>query len=93
MRQWLCNIICRSKGAALAVAERANHDSYDFETKIRDLRRRIEEQKQAVGYYNTTQRRTVVQHEEVAQPIPDVERAQKNAELDDIRNKLRSKKK
>jgi hypothetical protein len=94
MRQWLCNIICRSKGAAPAVAERANHDSYDFETKIRDLRKRIEEQRSRLGH-TPTQSPRIHQPKEVAQqePIVDAARAAKNAELNDLKAKLLAKKK
>jgi len=91
--QWLCKILCGSKGAASVVAERANHDSYDFETKIRDIRRRIKEQHARLEH-TQTQSRTIHKSKKMAEqtPIVDQARAAKNAELAAIKAKLTGKK-
>ena len=89
MIKWFYKRFCSK--SATPVAERASNETSDIERKVRDLRRRIDEQKRAIGYYNTTQRGTVVQHKKMAQPIPNVERSQKNAELDALKAKLKPK--
>ena len=53
--------------------------------------RRIEEQKQAIGYYNTTQRGISSEFTKVEEPIQDVGRLQKNAELNALKAKLKPK--
>jgi hypothetical protein len=64
-----------------------------FEEQIRDLRRRIEEQKQAIGYYKP---RPHIEHEtrEVLEEAPRVaeKQEQRNKELDDIKAKLMRRK-
>ena len=95
MREWLCKIICKNLGATNTVAERAFHENstYDFETKIRDLRRRIKEQYARLEH-TQTQSRTTHKPKEVAEQTPNVDqaRAAKNAELDAIKAKLMGKK-
>ena len=66
----------------------------NFDEQIRDLRRRIEEQKQAIGYY-TPQPAAVERHEEVVEPRKDLEttpQEKRNKELDDIKSKLMRRK-
>jgi len=89
MIKWFYKRFCSK--SATPVAERASNETSDIERKVRDLRRRIDEQKRAIGYYNTTQRGTVIQHEKVEEPIPNVERSQRNIELNALKAKLKPK--
>ena len=87
MIKWL-----RTLWSDLVFEERAfneNHPS-EFEERIRNLKRRIEEQRKWIGYY-TPQPGTSSEFTKVEQPIQDVERLQKNAELDALKAKLKPK--
>lgn len=92
MRDWLCKILCRNKST-----ERENNGTYtewDIEARVRDLRRRIEEQKRAVGYY-TPQSSVVRSNEKILESPPqrNIESTTKNTELNDLKAKLLGKKK
>lgn len=89
MIKWFYKILCSK--IVTPVTERASNETSDNERKIRNLRRRIEEQKQAIGYYNTTQRRISSEFTKVEEPIQDVGRLQKNAELVALKAKLKPK--
>lgn len=75
--------------------EAEQDDEWDsVRERILDIRRRIEEQKQAIGYYQTRST-TIERHEEVVEqrknlePTPEEKR---NKELDDIKSKLMRRK-
>lgn len=92
MRDWLCKIICRDRSTV-----RENNDTdreWDIEARVRDLRRRIEEQKRAVGYY--TSQPTIIGSngkilEQTQQQNKDPEIVK--PDLDDLKAKLLGKKK
>lgn len=90
MREWFDKIIDKLLGWPTAT-EGLEYDT-DFTRKIRDLQRRIEEQKQQIGYY-TTQPGISREHGEAEEPIQDMGQIQKNAELNDLKAKLLGKKK
>ena len=89
MIKWFYKLLCSK--IVTPVTERASNETSDNERKIRNLRRRIEEQKQAIGYYNTTQRGISSEFTKVEEPIQDVGRLQKNAELNALKAKLKPK--
>lgn len=90
MIKWFYKLLCSK--IVTPVTERASNETSDNERKIRNLRRRIEEQKQAIGYYSTTQRRISSEFTKVEEPIQDVGQLQKNAELNALKAKLIGKK-
>jgi hypothetical protein len=90
MRQWLCKIICRDTTEG---EDNGRMDAILMEQRIRDIRRRIEEQRARLGH---TQARSTTIHRtnEVAQQKPNVDptREAKNAELNNLKAKLLGKK-
>jgi hypothetical protein len=73
--------------------EESENEFGNREAKIRDIRRRIEEQKQAIGYHSTQPSVDVDTREILAGPPPvNTVQENKNAELDDIKAKLLRKK-
>ena len=89
MGEWFDKIIDKILGWPTA-AEEVNYDR-DTERKILDLKRRIEEQRKWIGYY-TPRSGTSSEFTKVEEPIQDMGKIQKNAELDALKAKLTGKK-
>ena len=92
MGKWFDKIINKLWGVDITT-ERAEHETSDTERKVRDLRRRIEEQKRAIGYY-TTQSNTAQRTREIQKETSSLgaAREEKNAELNALKEKLMGKK-
>jgi len=98
MREWLCKIICGKKVAAHDAAGRANSDrqdsTLDLEAKVRDIRRRINEQNRRLDRYSTSSHN--VQSETRISQKKDLDTAPKttsrDAELNALKAKLMGKK-
>ena len=92
MGKWFDKIISKLWGVDITTG-RAEHETSDTERKVRNLRRRIEEQKRAIGYY-TTQSDTTQRTREIQKETSSVDEAreEKNAELNALKAKLIGKK-
>ena len=92
MGKWFDKIINKLWGVDITT-ERADYETSNIERKVRDLRRRIEEQKRAIGYY-TTQSDTTQRTREIQKETSSVDEAreEKNAELNALKAKLIGKK-
>lgn len=68
--------------------------SKDIRERIHDIRRRIEEQKRAIGYYQARPK-AIERHEEVVEQRKDMDptpEEKRKAELDDLKSKLMRRK-
>ena len=90
MGKWFDKIINKLWGVDITT-ERADYETSNIERKVRDLRRRIEEHRKWIGYY-TPRSGTSSEFTKVEEPIQDMGKIQKNAELDALKAKLTGKK-
>ena len=90
MRQWLCKIICRNTTEGEG---NGRMEAISMDERIRDIRRRIDEQKARIAY-SETQSGTTIHNESIPSETQVVEQVPKtkDTELNDLKAKLLGKK-
>lgn len=90
MREWLCKIICRN---TIEGEDNGRMEAISMEQRIRDIRRRIDEQKARIAY-TEAQSEPTRYDEQILQETPSVDPIQKTkeTELADLKAKLTGKK-